>query len=363
MHLSSAFGLTVRDIEEDSFPIAARVETTDVVEPADLGRAFSEAIAGFTETLAALRPNFLLVLGDRHEMLSAALAATGLGIPIAHVHGGELSEGSVDDAMRHCLTKLARIHFVATRAYGERVCQMGEQPDRVHVVGAPAIEAIRTLPLLDRDELADALGGVALEHPLVTLTLHPESLHPETATVEASEVVRGTDGVIGPTGTVVVTLPNDDLGNEQTRQVLLDYADGHPRVHAFQSLGQLRYLSLLRHADAVVGNSSSALIEAPSFELPAVNVGDRQRGRLRPPNVIDTEPEAGAVAAALTLALDSDFRASLAGIESPYGSGDTSSRILRVLAEARPEELRQKRFFDLPNGAWRSSLDLGNGGR
>ncbi len=362
MHLSSAFGLTVREIEDDSFPIAARVETTDVVGPVDLGRAFSEAIARFTETLNALQPDLLLVLGDRHEMLSAALAATGLGIPIAHIHGGELSEGSVDDALRHCLTKLSQIHFVATRVYGERVCQLGEQPDRVHVVGAPGIEAIRSLPLLDREALADALG-ITLGRPLVALTLHPESLHPGAATVEASEVVRGIDEVVDRTGTVVVTLPNDDLGNAQTRQVLLAYAQGHPNVHAFRALGQLRYLSLLRHADAVVGNSSSALIEAPSFELPAVNVGDRQRGRLRAPNVIDSAPNAGAVAAALSRALGSDFRTSLAGIESPYGSGDTSSRILRVLAEARTQELRRKRFFDLPDAAWRSSLELGNGGR
>ena len=153
-------------------------------------------------------------------MLSAALAATGLGIPIAHIHGGEFSEGSVDDALRHCLTKLSQIHFVATRVYGERVCQLGEQPDRVHVVGAPGIEAIRSLPLLDREALADALG-ITLGRPLVALTLHPESLHPGAATVEASEVVRGVDEVVDQTGTVIVALPNDGLGDAQTRQVLL----------------------------------------------------------------------------------------------------------------------------------------------
>jgi UDP-hydrolysing UDP-N-acetyl-D-glucosamine 2-epimerase len=358
MHLSEEFGTTVREIVDDGFPIAARVETTDVVAPADLGRAFSEAIAGFSEAFVRLRPDFLVVLGDRHEILSAALAATGLGIAIAHVHGGELSEGSVDDSIRHCVTKLAHLHFVANKLYGERVCQLGEQPDRVHVVGAPALEAIRSLELMDRTELAAALGDITLEPPVVVLTLHPASLDPDAAASEASAVVQGVARVLGGEGTVVITLPNDDLGNVETRRALVGYAEADPRAHAFRALGQLRYLSLLSHADAMVGNSSSGLIEAPAFALPVVNVGDRQRGRLRAANVLDCRPSADDVADALARALESS-RTSLAGAESPYGSGDTSRRILEVLAATDADAVRDKRFFDVPEGRWRSLLELG----
>ena len=310
-------------------------------------------------SLTALQPDLLLVLGDRHEALSAALAATGLGVAIAHIHGGELSEGSIDDAQRHCLTKLAHIHFVAARTYGERVCQLGEQPERVFVVGAPATEAIGTLRLLDRDELAEALGGIALESPLIALSLHPASLEPREAASEAGEVVAGLDRIVAHGGTVVVTLPGDDLGNVQTRAVLLEYAEERANVHTFAALGQLRYLSLLRHADALVGNSSSGLIESPSFKLPTVNVGDRQQGRLRAPNVIDSEAEAGAVAEELTRALDPRFRASLADLQSPFGGGAVSTRILDVLATS-DDALRHKRFLDLPDAPWRAALTFGS---
>jgi UDP-hydrolysing UDP-N-acetyl-D-glucosamine 2-epimerase len=359
MHLSARYGLTVREIEADGLPIAARVETRDIEAATDLGLAFSEAVAGFTTTLFDLEPDLLLVLGDRHEILSAALAATALGIPIGHIHGGELSEGSVDDALRHCVTKLAHIHLVAARTYGERVCQLGERPSHVHVVGAPALDAIRTLPLLDFDDLGAALGDIQLARPLASLTLHPTSLDPTAASGEAREVIRALTRVIDGHGTIVLTLPNDDLGNRETREVLAQYAAAQPNVHAFPSLGQLRYLSLLRNADVMVGNSSSGLIEAPSFELPVVNVGDRQKGRLRAANVIDCAANEDDVAAAVERALTPAFRASLAGLENPYGTGDAASRILHVLANLPVTGLRRKRFFDVPDGPWRSSLRLG----
>jgi UDP-hydrolysing UDP-N-acetyl-D-glucosamine 2-epimerase len=358
-HLQSEYGLTVTEIEADAFPIAGRVETGEVRRAEDLGRSLAVGIHGFNERFGALRPDVLLVLGDRHEVLSAALAATGLGIPIAHIHGGELSEGSVDDAQRHCLTKLAQLHFVATRLYAERVCQLGEQPDRVFVVGAPSIEAIKTLPLLEREALAESLGAITLERPLIALTLHPASLEPRDAAVEAAEVVAGLERVVHTNGTVVLTLPGDDLGNVETRRVLLEYAERRPNVHAFPALGQLRYLSLLQHADAVLGNSSSGLIEAPSFKLPVVNVGSRQQGRLRAPNVVDSEAKADRVAAALTRALDPGFRASLIDMQSPFGEGDASTRIVEVLAKSI-DGLRHKRFFDLPDGPWRATLVFGS---
>lgn len=359
MHLESEYGLTVADVEADGFPIAGRVETGEVRRPGDLGRALAGGVERFTERLSALASDILIVLGDRHEALSAALAATGLGVPIAHIHGGELSEGSIDDAQRHCLTKLAQLHFVASRVYAERVCQLGEQPERVFVVGAPALEAIRELTLLEREELAESLGGVSLGSPLIVLTLHPASLSAASAAADAGSVVEGLDQVVDEHGTVIMTLPGDDLGNVETRDVLLAYAEHRSNVHVFAALGQLRYLSLLRHADAVLGNSSSGLIEAPSFKLPVVNVGSRQQGRLKAANVIDAEPKPTVVAAALKQALDPTFRSTLAELESPFGSGDVSARIVEVLATSGGD-LRQKRFLDLPDGPWRSTLALGS---
>jgi GDP/UDP-N,N'-diacetylbacillosamine 2-epimerase (hydrolysing) len=359
MHLDPVHGLTVREVEADGHrfvrvPIPAEQEI-----PGDVGRRLGHATLAFTEALAADPPDLLLVLGDRFEILAASLAATGLELPIAHLHGGELSEGSLDDATRHCVTKLAHLHFVATRAYGERVCQLGEEPWRVHVVGAAAIESIRSLPLVGRDELAEALELEALPSPLLAFTLHSTSLGPERAGEEARAVVAGVEDALNGGGTVIVTLPNDDPGSEQTRTEMLRWAEASETVHAYRSLGQLRYLSLLRNADAVVGNSSSALIEAPSFHVPVVNVGDRQRGRLLAANVVSCAATRQDVADALRRALTPEFRRSLAQVPSPYGEGDVSRRILEVLAAAPDgRALRNKRFVDLPDGPWRESLGL-----
>jgi UDP-N-acetylglucosamine 2-epimerase (non-hydrolysing) len=362
MHLSPLFGMTVSEIEADGFPIAARVPTENAGEdrPASFALRIAEGLTGFARALEEVDPDVLLVLGDRWEMLAAALAATGQGVPIAHVHGGELSEGSLDDAMRHCLTKLAHLHFVAAREYGERVCQLGEQPGRVHVAGAAGIESILTLPLVSREELADDLGA-QLEHPLAALTFHPESLDPGEAGAHADAVVSAVEAAFDGRGSVVVTLPNDDPGNAAVRERMLRLAAERPNVVAVESLGQLRYLSLLSHADVVVGNSSSGVLEAPSFRVPVVNVGDRQRGRLMAANVIGAAPDRDAVAAALERALDPAFRASLDGMESPFGSGRTSEAIVEALAEAPLDTLREKRFLDLPDGPWRGPLEFAGG--
>jgi len=361
MHLQEAHGMTIREIEADGFPIAARVNAGEPIRrPGDFARNLGTATVAFTDALAESRPDLLLVLGDRYEVLAGALAATGLSIPIAHLHGGELSEGSLDDAMRHCLTKLAHLHFVATRQYAERVCQLGEEPWRVHVVGAAGLESILGLDLLDRGALAEALSLARLDAPLLAFTLHPASLEPDQAGEEARAVASAVDDVLDGQGTVVLTLPNDDPGSAEVRRQLLAWAAASDRVHAFPSLGQLRYLSLLRHSDAVVGNSSSAVIEAPAFKLPVVNVGERQRGRIQPANVLGAPAERAAVAAALRKALDPGFRASLTDMENPYGDGQVSRRILEVLAAAPSgERLRRKRFFDLPDSSWRSGLRLG----
>lgn len=368
MHLQEEHGLTVGEIEADGHSIAARVPAGGSLrEPGDFSRHLGQATVAFTDALAAQEPDMLLVLGDRFEALAAALAATGLGIPMAHLHGGELSEGSLDDAMRHCLTKLAHLHFVATRQYGERVCQLGEEPWRVHVVGAASVESILELPLLGRDALAEALELEELRSPLIALTFHPASLEPEQAGAQAQAVVAAVDEILDENlqahpdggGTVILTLPNDDPGNVAVRERLLAWAQASERVHVFPALGQLRYLSLLRHADAVIGNSSSGIVEAPSFRVPVVNIGDRQRGRTQATNIISASTERQAIGQALRRALDPAFRAALADMESPYGDGRVSSRILEVLAAAPTERLRRKRFLDIPGASWRAGLELG----
>jgi UDP-N-acetylglucosamine 2-epimerase (non-hydrolysing) len=359
MHLDPTYGETLAQIEADGHTIAARVPAGEPVhEAADFARNLGSTTIAFSEALQACAPDVLLVLGDRFESLAAALATLGLGIPVAHLHGGELSEGSLDDAMRHCITKLAHLHFVATHTYAERACQLGEDPSRVHLVGAAALESIRQLELLDRKALAQALALDRLPAPLVALTLHPSSLDPQGADAMARAVTAAVDEVLRGRGCVVVTLPNDDPGSARVREALRTWESARNNVHAFAALGQLRYLSLLSHADVVLGNSSSAIIEAPSFRVPVVNVGERQRGRLAAANVLDAQARTPAVAAALRRALDPAFRTSLADFENPYDHGDVAPRVLAALAAASPADLLDKRFFDLPDRPWRSLLEL-----
>lgn len=359
MHLEPAFGSTVRDIEDDALPIAARVPLAVTEESAHaMLQRTGRGVEGIGAELERLGADVLVVLGDRHEMLSAALAATALGVPIVHLHGGELSEGSLDDAMRHCITKLSHLHLVAARAYAERVCQMGEEPWRVHVVGAAGLEAIRGARLLDRAELAAALD-LELGTPLIVVTFHPASLAPGAATGEARELLAAVEDAAGESGSIVITLPNDDPGASGVRAELVTFAQRHPRALAVESLGSERYLSLLRCADAVVGNSSSGLIEAPAFGLPTVDVGERQAGRLAGDSVLRCRTDRAAIAAALSRALDPEFRRAIENAPNPYGDGEVSERVLELLAQwARDEHLRLKRFHDLPDAAWRAGLRL-----
>ena len=359
MHLDPAYGDSLAEIEADGHVVSARVPAGGPVRaPGDFARNLGHATIAFADALAEVHADILMVLGDRFEILAAALAASDLGVPVAHIHGGELSEGSLDDALRHCVTKLSHVHFVATRAYAERVCQLGEDPAHVHVVGAAGPESIRHLRLLERDALAQALGFEQLLRPLLALTLHPESLHPGVAAAQARAVTSAVDEVLRESGRVVVTLPNDDPGNAAVRKELCAWSGRAGNVEVFATLGQLRYLSLLRHADAVVGNSSSAIIEAPSFGVPVVNVGERQRGRAMAPNTIGAPPRREALAAALRRALHPAFRASLRGLENPYDHGDIAQRVLAVLAATPLQGLRDKRFFDLADDPWRAQLHL-----
>lgn len=357
MHLSPRFGMTVDEIE---FPISARVDTrSDDEDEGAFARRMAAGVIGFDEAFAQLSPDVLLVLGDRHEMLAAVLAATGRQIPVIHAHGGELSEGSLDDAMRHSITKFAQLHVVSSRAHAERLCQLGERPDRVRVTGAAALDAIRELELLSRDQLAASLE-MELNTPLIALTLHAASLDPARSGADAAQVLAALTEALPAEATIVATLPNDDPGAGQVRVLLERWIAERRHGRAFAHLGHLRYLSLLSHADLLVGNSSSGLIEAPEFNLPVINVRPRQDGRAAAACVISCDPLQPELVAAIRQALTSDFRRGLGEVANPYGGSSMRDGILDAVAElALPSASpRVKRFLDLPDGAWRATLGL-----
>lgn len=349
MHLSPEFGGTAAAVEADGFPIAERVEmllSSD--SPEGVAKSMGLGVLGYAQALARLQPDLLLVVGDRFEMHAAALAALPMKIPVAHIHGGEVTSGAIDDALRHSLTKLSHLHFVATQAYGRRVVQLGEEPWRVTVCGAPSLDQLRALPLLSRDELATRLQ-VPLDPPPLVVTYHPVTLEFEQAEQHVAELLAALDAVAQP---LVFTLPNADTRGRMIRQRIREFVAGRAAAWMLDNLGTQRYFSLLRHAAAMVGNSSSGLIEAPSFELPVVNVGRRQEGRTRAANVIDVGHDRAAILAGLRQALDPRFRQRLAGLVNPYGDGRAAEAIVaRLRSVALDERLLQKRFYDVPASA------------
>lgn len=348
-HFSARHGATARVAAEDGFPVAAEVDIGldgDADTPVAVTRAVGRATIGFADAFERLRPDLVLVLGDRYEILAAAQAAALARIPLAHLHGGEITEGAVDEYIRHAVTKLAQLHFVSTPEHGRRVVQMGEDPDRVFVTGAPGLDEIARLRPLDRAAFEAALPGWRFGPVNLIVTFHPETLSGADPAAQVDELLAGLDTL--PQAHVLVTGVNADAGNRAVAARMEAWVALRPgRAVMVASLGQARYLSALALMDAVVGNSSSGLIEAPSFRLPTVNVGDRQGGRLRAASVIDCPCRRAAVAAALARALDPAFRAGLAGLVNPYGDGGAAPRIVSVLRNVGLAGLAVKRFRDL----------------
>lgn len=341
LHEAAAFGRTVADVEADGFTVdehLAWLESVDTPAPTQAARAL-EMVAG---ALARRRPEALLLAGDRLETAAAALAATLCATPIVHVHGGEETEGAFDNALRHAITKQSHLHLVSHEKHAARVRAMGEDPATVHVVGAPGLDNLHRTDLPAKSELERFLG-IALEPPVVIVTLHPSTLGTDPAE-EARAVTGAMDEVAA---TYVVTLPNSDPGAAVTRAALQEAVRRSRRV-AVEALGERRYWGLMRMADAMLGNSSSALVEAPAVQLPAVNVGDRQRGRERGANVIDAPAEQGAIAAALGRALSATFRDSLRGTAAPFGDGRSAQRIVAALERWQPPRPPRKAFVEGP---------------
>jgi GDP/UDP-N,N'-diacetylbacillosamine 2-epimerase (hydrolysing) len=345
MHLSPEFGLTWREIERDGLVIDRKVETLLSSDTAvGIATSMGLGLIGFGEALQQLQPHLLLVLGDRFEIFAAAAAALVARIPIAHVHGGETTEGAFDEALRHSITKMAQLHFVAAEPYRRRVVQLGESPERVFLVGGLGIDAIRRLPLLDRAALESSLD-LRLGEKNLLITFHPATLDGVDSARQMAELLAALDLV--PATQLIFTMPNADTHGRALSQMVEQYAAARANAHVFVSLGQLRYLSLLRQVDGVVGNSSSGLIEAPSLGIGTINIGDRQRGRLRAASVIDCGPERNAIGAALAQLYSPAFRSGLAAVRNPYGEGGASERIVAVLRRWPLDGIVKKSFHDL----------------
>lgn len=345
-HLSSEFGQTWREIAADGWTIDARVEML-LSSDSEVGvaKAIGLGVIGFADAFDRLRPDIVVLLGDRFEILAAATAAMTLRIPIAHIHGGETSEGAIDEAIRHAVTKMSHVHFVAAEPYRRRVIQLGESPDRVHLVGGLGVDAIARLDLLERTALEDALGFELRDRNLL-ITFHPVTLEGDDGMGQVNALLDALGALDANVG-LIFTMPNADSGGREIAAAIRAFVARRPASVAFASLGQLRYLSCLAHVDGVVGNSSSGLAEAPSFGIGTIDIGSRQAGRLAADSVIHSEPETAEIAAALARLLSDDFRASLADVANPYGKPGAGAAIVAWLRDAPFDGLLHKRFHDI----------------
>lgn len=327
MHLSPDFGLTVRDVERD-FEITERVEMLVASDtPEAISKSVGLGVIGFAQVYARHRPDILLVLGDRFETLAAVTAALPFTIPVAHIAGGEATEGAIDDAIRHAITKMSHLHFVSLEEYRRRVVQMGEQPWRVTVSGEPGIDMIHSTVMLSAVELK-ALIGMSMEPSPLLVTFHPVTLEPGQAEAQIAELLSALDSVEMP---IVFTAPNADTEGRVIIAYIQDFVRRHPNSRYVQNLGSPAYLSTMRRSAAMVGNSSSGIVEAASFELPVVNVGTRQQGRVAGKNVIHAEVNRDTIIRAIRLAVSPTFREGLRGLVNPYGDGKAAPRIVEVL--------------------------------
>lgn len=346
MHLSPEFGSTYHEIEAAGFQIDARVEmllssdtNTSVTKSMGLG------MIGFAEAYELLAPDILLVLGDRFEIFAATAAGIIAGIPIAHLHGGETTEGVFDEAIRHSITKMSHLHFVAAEEYRKRVIQLGEHPDRVFNVGGMGIDAIKRVKLLNKKKLERSLdltfGGKNL-----LVTFHPVTIKSDFSSAAQMQELLAALAELDNT-TLIFTMPNADTGGRELGGLIRKFVGKHPCAKVFTSLGQQVYFSCLAQVDGVVGNSSSGLLEAPTFNIGTVNIGDRQKGRLKAKSVIDCKPNSQSILLALKTLYSTDFQTKLATVTNPYDSGGNTETILKILVEYPLENILNKQFYNL----------------
>ena len=347
MHLSPEFGLTYREIERAGYTIDEKIE---ILLSSDTSTGISKsmglALIGFAEAYKRLDPHLIIGLGDRFELFSAVTAAHVAQIPVAHLHGGEVTEGAFDDAFRHSITKMSQLHFTSTEEYRRRVIQLGESPERVFNVGAIGLDNIKNLPLLAKKDLEKDIDFKFGNRNLL-VTFHPVTLEKGTAEEQFQNLLSALDELQDTT--FIFTKANADTDGRIINGMIDSYvAENSNKAIAFTSMGQLRYLSAMKHSDAVVGNSSSGVIEAPSFNVGTINIGDRQKGRIKPESIIDCEPVRQNILEAINILLSKDFQESLNNLVNPYGKGDTAKQIKNIIKIYSLSSMVKKGFFDMP---------------
>lgn len=344
MHLSSEFGLTYREIEKD-FKIDIKIEMlTKDDDPVGISKSMGTAHGGFAEAYNELQPDLVVVLGDRYEILVAATIAMIARIPIAHIHGGETTVGAIDEAIRHSITKMSHIHFVATQEYKNRVIQLGEHPDTVFNVGGMGVDSIQRMKLLSQSELEEAIK-FKLNKKNLQVTFHPVTLENNTAGAQFKSLLNALEKLEDTN--IIFTGANSDTDGRAINHMIKRYVSKHPgKAVYFTSMGQLKYFSALQFVDGVLGNSSSGLLEAPSFKVGTINIGSRQQGRIKADSVIDCEPESDSISAALFKLYSPDFQKKLKKTINPYGNGGASAQIKKLIKSYNLKNILKKKFFD-----------------
>ena len=345
MHLSPEFGYTFHEIEKDGFKIDKKIEMLLSADSAiSISKSMGLAQISFSEAFDDLSPDILVLLGDRYEAFSAASAAMISNIPIAHIHGGETTEGAIDESMRHAITKMSHIHFTAMKSYSDRVIQLGENPMNVFNVGGLGIENIKKLQLLNKDEFEESiLFKLAKKNILVTF--HPVTLELNSSAIQFQELLDAIDTLHDTN--IIFTKCNSDADGRVINYMIDKYVSQRKNAISFISLGQLRYLSALKHVDMVVGNSSSGLAEVPSFKIPTINIGDRQKGRIKATSVIDCKPYKIEILKAFNKANDKAFLQIIKKVVNPYGDGIASNKIVKVLNSIDLKNILKKKFYNL----------------
>ena len=344
-HLSKNFGETYKEIEADGFVIDHKIDLQLISDtPVGLAKSTSLGLEGFGKVFDLINPDLILVLGDRYEILSAVIAAMFARIPIAHLHGGELTEGLIDEAIRHSITKFSHLHFVGNEEYRKRVIQLGENPSMVFNAGGLGVDAIKNINLLPKSEIENSLG-IKFKNKNLLITFHPVTLEKNTSHSQMVELLNALSDLEDTC--LIFTMPNADTDSQIICELIDDFVGKNINAHFFTSLGQLRYLSCIAQVDAVVGNSSSGLTEVPTFKKATINIGDRQKGRIQSNSVINCNPTSADIKNAIKKSYSDEFRNLLFSTENPYGDGGAAKRIINTLSMINFNSLIHKKFFDL----------------
>lgn len=345
MHLLPEFGDTYQEILESGFEIEAKIPSFQKdTSPKSLVSAMGNILIGFSNIFAKKKPDMLLVLGDRYEMHSSAAAAVPFNIPIAHLHGGEVTYGAIDELFRHSITKLSNIHFTSTETYSKRIEQMGESKENIYTVGAPGLDNFQTINFMEESQVRSDLG-VSPNKPIIISTFHPVTTDSQNTNLHINNLLNALKKLKDTE--IIITYPNSDTSGELIIKKIDDCVQQNPNMQTYKNLGHEMYFNLMNIASVMVGNSSSGIIEAPSFKLPVVNIGDRQQGRLQAENVINSSYEEKDIFNSIQEALSLEFSQKLQGLKNPYGDGNASDKIIKTLEQVNACDLYKKYFIDL----------------